>query len=688
MDVRQWLASTMEAERPKSLTALGFPDFLRGRADAQNAETVDRQNDHKRRWTASGSSILEVAAPRKHRGHRGHETSRDRKRHRGGSDSTQFVSTCPSQSSSPSLGSSTQNRQPAKTYERKARHKTRTDRYEPKIDTSKRRTARREKKSTEKRRKTKKTRENLSTGLVQSFHAKNVPKNRLTLKPSANLGIFKKGRASSPRRGRGLPDLVFSEMRFLQKPKEQPEEQQNAPASKHKNKKDRKRVEEEEISAFFGPKKSAPGQQAHAIPAKRVTSRRHASVLSQQSDSLARSDVKPKPIRQSDELPEKQFLGFGSKGAKPDSAGSLPWSVSVHTPPSPLPHFQRAAATIEIGQLAGHPPKHAIHHDAMCCSIEGQRQSVANDRCHTSREESTEREILVASTHVGTHRIEAFQPDHERAAVMSEREHFVPKNPTGTRAKRLNTTIEVHEDYPNSARQLSATYSTAIHTHHSCQEECGAKEMAIHQHFASSDNKENADPSTSSSPLGRILRHCDEAVSRSTKESFVPLTRPQHQMASSSISVVAGHAQYTDGVEPLICPRSADRRTFLSNILEDYDTDIGVPHEEQALRNLDYGQSEMQQFLEHRLEEPPPQPLFYDEHELLGEPHLTDFVYDHPVQAADTQVQDYHAVQEEEPLRNEAQVEQSPELSREDYSRAEDDVDDVFAGFWRPHKLY
>ncbi|KAK5010358.1 hypothetical protein LTR28_010378 [Elasticomyces elasticus] len=458
MDVRQWLASTMEAERPKSLTALGFPDFLRGRADAQNAETVDRQNDHKRRWTASGSSILEVAAPRKHRGHRGHETSRDRKRHRGGSDSTQFVSTCPSQSSSPSLGSSTQNRQPAKTYERKARHKTRTDRYEPKIDTSKRRTARREKKSTEKRRKTKKTRENLSTGLVQSFHAKNVPKNRLTLKPSANLGIFKKGRASSPRRGRGLPDLVFSEMRFLQKPKEQPEEQQNAPASKHKNKKDRKRVEEEEISAFFGPKKSAPGQQAHAIPAKRVTSRRHASVLSQQSDSLARSDVKPKPIRQSDELPEKQFLGFGSKGAKPDSAGSLPWS--------------------------------------------------------------------------------------------------------------------------------------------------------------------------------------------------------------------------------------ADRRTFLSNILEDYDTDIGVPHEEQALRNLDYGQSEMQQFLEHRLEEPPPQPLFYDEHELLGEPHLTDFVYDHPVQAADTQVQDYHAVQEEEPLRNEAQVEQSPELSREDYSRAEDDVDDVFAGFWRPHKLY
>ncbi|KAK4973352.1 hypothetical protein LTR28_011235 [Elasticomyces elasticus] len=34
----------------------------------------------------------------------------------------------------------------------------------------------------------------------------------------------------------------------------------------------------------------------------------------------------------------------------------------------------------------------------------------------------------------------------------------------------------------------------------------------------------------------------------------------------------------------------------------------------------------MQQFLEHGLEEPPPQPIFYDENELLSEPRLTDFV--------------------------------------------------------------
>ncbi|KAK4973353.1 hypothetical protein LTR28_011236 [Elasticomyces elasticus] len=334
MDVRQWLASTTEAERPTSLTAPGFPDFLRGRADAQNAETVDRQNNHKRRRTASGSSILEVAAPRKHRGHRVHETRRDRERRSGGSDSTRSVTSSALQSSSSSLGSSTQNQQPAKTYERRARHKTRTDRYEPKIDTSKRRTAKKEKKSTKKSRKTKKTRENLFTGLVQSFHAKNVPKDRLTEEPhgpdeAAAVSDMKTYIASDFALTMTciVPDLVFSEMKFLQKPKEQPEEQQNAPASKHKNKKDRKRVEEEEISAFFGPKKSALGQQAHAIPAKRVTSRRHASVLSQQSDSLARSDVESKSIRQSGELPEKQFLGFGSKGAKPDSAGSLSWSL-------------------------------------------------------------------------------------------------------------------------------------------------------------------------------------------------------------------------------------------------------------------------------------------------------------------------------------------------------------------------
>ncbi|KAL7269293.1 hypothetical protein RUND412_008050 [Rhizina undulata] len=58
-----------------------------------------------------------------------------------------------------------------------------------------------------------------SESLIENFSAENVVKERITLRPSHRLGLFKKGRASSPFKKRGLPDLAFSEMDFLYRQK-------------------------------------------------------------------------------------------------------------------------------------------------------------------------------------------------------------------------------------------------------------------------------------------------------------------------------------------------------------------------------------------------------------------------------------------------------------------------------------
>lgn len=51
--------------------------------------------------------------------------------------------------------------------------------------------------------------------LNETFEAPNIHTQRLTLKPSIGPGLFNKGRASAQVDRRGLPDLTFSEMKFL-----------------------------------------------------------------------------------------------------------------------------------------------------------------------------------------------------------------------------------------------------------------------------------------------------------------------------------------------------------------------------------------------------------------------------------------------------------------------------------------
>ncbi|CEL07381.1 hypothetical protein ASPCAL10538 [Aspergillus calidoustus] len=103
-----------------------------------------------------------------------------------------------------------QSRKEKNGYERIPRSKTKQDRYEYKGKSSRVKgesaTTRRKAQSKQRRR----------HNINENFHASNVPTNRLTLHPVPNLGIFNKGKRSSPVKTRVL-DQGFSESDFFNK---------------------------------------------------------------------------------------------------------------------------------------------------------------------------------------------------------------------------------------------------------------------------------------------------------------------------------------------------------------------------------------------------------------------------------------------------------------------------------------
>ena len=97
---------------------------------------------------------------------------------------------------------------PSEKYARRQRNKTKDDRYELKESKPKPQ-AKGSQRST--------IRQKPSATLEEDFHAPNVHARRLTLKPNLGPGMFAKGKASLPTQMQGVPDLTFSEMRFLSK---------------------------------------------------------------------------------------------------------------------------------------------------------------------------------------------------------------------------------------------------------------------------------------------------------------------------------------------------------------------------------------------------------------------------------------------------------------------------------------
>lgn len=174
MDIQQWLQRTREPSSPNHGEDLGFPAFLR---EKRPTEPQTQKYHHKRKRVRSDSSVL-APTPRNYHPH----TDGGASDHVRG-DARSPASSCSSSSRrAPSPSISEPER--AKKYERRARHKTRADRYDPKPKKLKKDGAANDQKGGRKNRKSRRMADgDRTTGLVQSFELRDGPRNsRLTVR--------------------------------------------------------------------------------------------------------------------------------------------------------------------------------------------------------------------------------------------------------------------------------------------------------------------------------------------------------------------------------------------------------------------------------------------------------------------------------------------------------------------------
>ncbi|KAI7184359.1 hypothetical protein KC363_g7751 [Hortaea werneckii] len=321
MDIRQWLDDTADREPPDV-------DVLPG-PNPQNIPTAHARRDP-RKWKRASSDSSIIVPPLSH----GKRRRRQPRVQAESSTPSAVENACGAEDAGADAYSTSALDDPKPAvdavhehaYTRKARHKTHPDHYEPKSRNQRRELkARNGSGSRPRHRKSHRSGDGgRATGLVQSFQLKNGPKSgRLTLKPETTTGLFKHGRASAQVAGRGggLPDLAFNEMRFLQKPKDHQDAVSGNQVAKGPTKKDRKHTQDEEISAYFAAQRhDADGKQRDA---SRMGSRRD-----RRKDSPMRAHQASRPPV---ELPEKPFLGFGSKGTQQDRSRKYDQSTSCYS---------------------------------------------------------------------------------------------------------------------------------------------------------------------------------------------------------------------------------------------------------------------------------------------------------------------------------------------------------------------
>ncbi|KAF7853865.1 hypothetical protein EAF04_010532 [Stromatinia cepivora] len=148
--------------------------------------------------------------------------------------------------------------QKQETFEKRARHKTKEDRYDTKKKSNKAEVVNKPIKTRrEKRGDRKKAARKASQDLMNNFASNKIGLDRLSARPSNGPGIFQNGRASSPPKRRGLPDLAFSEMEFLQRSGKKPHMNDAIVVPKSRAKEKRKAARaQDEIAAFFKPSKT------------------------------------------------------------------------------------------------------------------------------------------------------------------------------------------------------------------------------------------------------------------------------------------------------------------------------------------------------------------------------------------------------------------------------------------------
>ncbi|KAK4498705.1 hypothetical protein PRZ48_009215 [Zasmidium cellare] len=529
MDIHNWLQTTADRQPPDDEDDhQGFPAFLK---PPRQPEPKQREYHRTRKRTSS------EPPPSEHHHHR------RRKRHKAATrssssspDHARQLQPAEARSRSSSHAShdrhvreSARKEVPRQSFERRARHKTRPDRYDakPKQRNEGRKTHKERKSKTKDRKSHQSADVAKATGLIQSFQLKNGRKDkRLTLRPDANAGIFKHGRSSGPvaANGQGLPDLVFNEMKFLQRPREHQDEVPIDSAAQNQSKKSKKQLREEEISAYFVKK---PTLEAATIGTERdrpgTKAAKYGAIQSREEQQLPTSEVDARLVRNSVDLPERPFLGFGSKGPSHETnthhpTSYLPWSESVAT--RPQPSLRRETHLPGNDQAM---PGNTSSERARSIS----QKPTPNRKSHTMKKS---RNADIKNTQPGGRWIES-----NRTRGRAHVERYAPESialPTTKRTKVDSVSSSSSESLPGPPADHDDEVSLKFGRRKQTRDICTSDVLKIRQEDRAEETLQPTQPqqqgpddghSRSTTPTSDVLRQALHAVTTST------LHRPSNQ---------------------------------------------------------------------------------------------------------------------------------------------------------------
>lgn len=148
-----------------------------------------------------------------------------------------------------------------------------------------------------------------------------------------------------------MPDLVFSEMKFLQRDKDEPEAGSQLESLSRKRKKTQAHAKEEEISTYFTSVRPALTERNPNFQGKEKS-----RCLEQEptNDPIRDRASEIGKVIHTTEVTEKvPYLGFGGRGASHESAGYVSWSESNRAPSAIAAHHPRRASHCNDQHRAG-----------------------------------------------------------------------------------------------------------------------------------------------------------------------------------------------------------------------------------------------------------------------------------------------------------------------------------------------
>ena len=455
-------------------------------------------------------------------------------------------------------------------------------------------------------------------------------------------------------------------MRFLQGRKDAPEEQANPNTQRKRRRKDLTRANQEEISAYFTTTRPVLAEKESNIRSK-VSSSWQAQTLILERKNKQQKSASIDSAIPTIELPEKSYLGFGSRRARHESTPRLSWSGSIHHS-SETPVLRRALTTIEVGQLETvQARRHGtnININRPLSAVPNARRRRSNlvdsdrDRCSVSFLRPMSRGEILAQNP----RPQPYSPQKPVLSNNSETEGLKTQKVISSSNSLLRRAKRLQYDYPKVQNNDSAT---GVVLHSECLEP--QSRLQSNNYTRASSVKGEPEPQTSFT-LGRLLQKCDSAFAKDKKWQL-----PQ---------------QYAE--EMLTGNRApADNDTGMSTDMEGY---------QEALQFSTFALQQSRPLI-------PDHPRHYRNQVQGGDMTEHVHIYSRDIECPesiarideeDVLLESYEGAMPQAPddslsigLRHSDPAEGLSFIDADAQERQDDEPggDGVFAGFWRPNKLY